>query len=98
MAGFARGKTKRFQLSAKLCSPAEALVVLSHGEAYFLLHVHVVLAGSGLNEGPVKEVPIVSDINSRFDLQAASGMPHRSAWPARVDIQRDICYTCQAHT
>ena len=48
--------------------PAEALIVLGHGKPDFLLHVHAILAGSGLNKGPVKEVPVVCDIHTRFNL------------------------------
>ena len=48
--------------------PAEALVVLGHGKAHFLLHVHAILAGPGLHEGPVKEVSIVGDVHTRLHL------------------------------
>lgn len=44
--------------------PAEALIVLGHGKPHFLLHVHAILGCSSLNEGPVKEVPIVCDIHA----------------------------------
>ena len=52
--------------------PAEALVVLSHGKTHFLLHVHPILAGSRLDEGPVKEIPVVRDIHTWFHLDRMS--------------------------
>ena len=52
--------------------PAEALIVLGHGKPHFLLHVHAILAGSCLNEGPVEEVPIVRDIHTWFHLDRIS--------------------------
>ena len=48
--------------------PAQALIVLGHGKAHFLLHVHAILAGPGLNKGPVKEISIVCDVHTRFHL------------------------------
>lgn len=48
--------------------PAEALIVLGHGKPHFLLHVHAILGCSSLNEGPVKEVPIVCDIHAWLHL------------------------------
>ena len=52
-----------------MSSPAQALVILGHGKAHLLFHVHSVLAGTSLNEGPVKEVTIVGDIHTWFHLQ-----------------------------
>lgn len=51
--------------------PAEALVVLSHGKAHLLLHIHAILSSPGLNEGPVKEVPIVCDVDAWLHLPHA---------------------------
>ena len=56
-------------MDASACSPAEALVVLGHDKSHLLLHVHAILAGTCLNEGPVKEVTIVGDIHTWLHLQ-----------------------------
>jgi len=58
-----------FMMGATVCSPAEALVVLGHGKTHLLLHVHTILAGTSLNEGPVKEVTVVGDIHTWLHLQ-----------------------------
>ena len=63
------GVVSPFMMYVSVCSPAEALVVLGHGKAHLLLHVHTILAGTSLNEGPVKEVTIVGDIHTWFHLQ-----------------------------
>ena len=60
-------------MDASVCSPAEALVVLGHDKSHLLLHVHAILAGTCLNEGPVKEVTIVSDIHTWLHLQQMDG-------------------------
>lgn len=58
--------------------PAEALVVLGHGKANLLLHVHAILAGTRLDEGPIKEVSIVCDVHTWLHLRARLVMEHGS--------------------
>ncbi len=62
-----------FMMGATVCSPAEALVVLGHGKTHLLLHVHTILAGTSLNEGPIKEVTIIGDIHTWLHLQQVDG-------------------------
>ena len=59
--------------------PAETLVVLGHGKANLLLHVHAILASTGLDKGPIKEVTIVCDVHTWLHLRARLVMEHGSS-------------------
>lgn len=63
--------------------PAEALIVLGHSKPHFLLHVHAILGGPSLNEGPVKEVPIICDIHTWLHLE-----PHKQLLALCIYLKR----------
>ena len=52
--------------------PAEAAVVLGHGKANLPCHVHPMLAGTCLYEGPVEKIAVVCHIKCRLGLQDMS--------------------------